>query len=191
MQEFGDPRIGRQRAQRHHRIAVARDLAAHRLVQYVHERALADAGREQRLVANDPDLADIHRHRVAGVGAARDAVEAEPVAAEFQPDDLFAAIGRGIDDLDEARVEDVQAGEMLTGPVKRFARVHHAALDRQRGHDQRQRFGDVPARGVLFVDLRRGRQRGRRRSESGRRDGLRTGGGGARHGGTPVVGRMR
>lgn len=35
-----------------------------------------------------------------------DAVEAEPVAAELQAHDVLAPVGRQVDDLEKARVQD-------------------------------------------------------------------------------------
>ena len=68
-EELGHPRVRRQRAYRHQRVAIAADLAAHRLVQDGQELRAAETGAEERVVADHPDVAGIHRDSVARVGA--------------------------------------------------------------------------------------------------------------------------
>ena len=104
-----------------------------------------------RVVAHGPDLASVHGHGVAAVAAGGDAVQAEPVALEVQRHHLLAAVRRAVDDLEEARVEDVQALETLAGLVDRVAGMHHATLDRQALGDELQAVGD--ALGGLVVGI--------------------------------------
>ena len=107
------------------------------------QRRRAGAGGEQRVVADRPDLAGVHRDRVAGELAFGDAVEAEPVALEVQADHLLAPVGREIDGLEEPGVDDVQAFQALAGLVDGVAGAHQPARDRHPFFEQGQRVADA------------------------------------------------
>jgi hypothetical protein len=111
-----------------------------------------------------------------------DAVEAQPVAAELQPDDLLAPIGRHRDDLEEARVQDVEVAEALAGLIQQLAGVHEVALRRERVAEQLQRVGDALAGALVRSGVvPRGDDSGEREDRAGG-----SGRGGvAQHGGAP------
>ena len=75
--------------------------------------------------------------------AAGDAIKTEPVAAELETDDLLSAVGRLVDDLEEAGVQDVEAAEAVPAPVDHVAGMHHAALRREHVVQHLERVGGV------------------------------------------------
>jgi len=127
-------------------------------VQLGHQAGTQGAGGEERVVGQRPDLARVHRQRIAIVHAVGDAIEAEPVAAKFEARDLLTPVAREAHHLHEAGVQQVQVGERPAGLVDRVARAQQAALYRHRVGHQRQRLGHAAhgLRRFLIVRLQLG-----------------------------------
>jgi hypothetical protein len=104
---------------------------------------LGCAGLKELVVADAPDFPRIHGGRVAAVVARRDAVESEPVTFHLQCDDLLAAVGRGVHDLDEAGVQHMQVHEPVAGAIEGVTSAQDAPLD---GHLLCQELEDVARR---------------------------------------------
>ena len=112
-------------------------------MQHRQQTGLVGTGIQQRGVRNGPDLTGIHGDGVAGIVATCDAIEAEPVAAKLEADDLLPTVGRLIDDLENSGVQDVEASESLTALMDHVAGMHHAPLRRERVVEHPERIGDM------------------------------------------------
>jgi len=153
--EHREPRLCQQGRQRHQGVALAFQRLAHRVADHREQRRMLRAGAQQGAVLDAAHQRRLQRDRVQRVAAAEHRLEAEPVAAQMQPDDLQIAVILPADGLEAALGGQQQMLERLAGNVQHLAGVQLPRLHRHEpGECVEQHVDLLRARRPAAVQMR-------------------------------------
>jgi hypothetical protein len=128
-QERRDSLLGVHAAQAQHRVVVARDLPAHDPVQMSLQRRHFAPERLEIGVGDHADLGVLERDRVDAVQPRIDSLESNEIASHLESRDLFPALARRHDGLEETGPDLKHCIEPVPGSKQRLALAYRAQTD--------------------------------------------------------------